>query len=549
MTDPSRVLVVGSGIAGLTFALKVARHLPVLVITKKRRADSNTNFARGGIAAAGLGPDDDPELHLRDTLDAGAGLTDQEVAEVVVREGVERVRELVDWGVRFRREGARFSLGMEGGHSRRRILHAGDRTGKEIERALLEAVARDENIQVLEHFLAVDLLVTRVGGQDVCRGVLALDHRKGELRSLTASTTFLATGGSGQLFLHTTNPRIATGDGVAMAYRAGAPVANMEFIQFHPTALYPTENPAFLLSEALRGEGAVLRRRDGTPFMEEYDPRGSLAPRDVVARAIHAEMKDRGESHVVLDVSALPPEDFEARFPGAAEGCRSRDIDPHADGIPVVPAAHYICGGVRTDLWGRTELAGLFAAGEVAHTGIHGANRLASNSLLEAVVFSHRAAEFLTGASGPEPIHTHTEAPRNPERDPEATGPAGISWPEEPNGGVAADEPPLEHLEALRIRLQRLMWEKVGIVRSDRELKEATEGVAALRQEVEELWKGSPRSVEGVELENLLTTAELVVRSARSRKESRGLHYNRDHPQADDHRFSRDTVLRRSTTI
>jgi len=524
-----RFLVVGSGIAGLTFALKAAELGPVLVLTKKSRADSSTNHARGGIAAA-LGSDDDPELHLEDTLAAGDGLCRRDRVEMVVREGPERVRELIEWGIRFQREGRGFSLGREGGHSRRRILHAGDRTGREIERALIEAVAAESRIQVLEDADVVDLIVERngAGGEALCRGLVALDHSRGRRLALLAPATVLAAGGCGQVYRHTTNPAIATGDGIAMAFRAGARVANMEFIQFHPTALHPTEDPAFLLSEAIRGEGAVLRRLDGSPFMDRYDPRGSLAPRDVVARAIHLELLRTGDPYVLLDISSIPREAMEARFPGAVEGCRARGVDLFGRGIPVVPAAHYVCGGILTDEDGRSSLPGLFAVGEVACTGVHGANRLASNSLLEAVVFAHRA--FLA-------LSREDEAP-----DPT---PASTEWDED---GPAARSPlPREaaRIAGVRDELRDLMWARAGIARSDSGLTEASRRIHVLLAEEEDRWRDAAWTLEGAELRNLLQTAALIVDSALSRKESRGLHYNVDHPERDDRAGTGDTVLER----
>jgi L-aspartate oxidase len=422
------VLVVGSGIAGLTFALEAARRHRVLLVTKKERADSGTNWARGGIAAV-LGDDDAPELHLRDTLEAGAGLCHPDAVEVLVREGPTRVSELADRGADFARGPSGLVLGREGGHSRRRIVHAGDRTGREIETTLLGAVEGTPRIEVLEDHLAVDLLVEEwVGrGEDGappvrCVGALVMDRRTGTLSAITARTTFLATGGWGQAYRYTTNPTIATGDGLAMAYRAGARVANMEFMQFHPTSLHGSGDPAFLLTEAIRGEGAVLRRLDGTEFMARYHPMGSLAPRDVVARAIDRECREHGDPYVLLDLGRLDRVEAEMRFPDALEGCRARGIDPFGPGIPVVPAAHYGCGGIVTDLHGRTSLPGLLAAGEVACTGVHGANRLASNSLPEALVFAHRAAAVM------EEERERLPAPASPAGPPpwaSSPGPAG----------------------------------------------------------------------------------------------------------------------------
>lgn len=545
MSPTADVLVIGTGIAGLTFALKAAQGGRVLVITKKDRADSNTNWARGGIAA-GLGPDDDPSLHKADTLAAGDGLCHPERVELVVREGPKRVQELVEWGVRFHREGGKLSLGMEGGHSRRRIVRAGDRTGREIERALLAAVEEDPNIRVVQHLLAVDFLVEKAAAHRAaaCVGVSALDHRRGRRVELQAPVTMLASGGAGQIYRYTTNPGIATGDGVAMAYRAGARVANLEFVQFHPTALYPTEDPAFLISEALRGEGAVLRLLDGTPFMERHDPRGSLASRDVVARAIHHELQQTGDLHVLLDVSAIPRRTLEARFPGTVEGCLRRDVDLFGQGIPVVPAAHYMCGGVVTDEHARTTVPGLFAAGEVAWTGVHGANRLASNSLLEAVVFSHRAARALAGRGlagdeWPVPAHVSGRGPHS-RATPVQSSPPGWSEPRsrEPDG----DE--LAQIREVRDEARRVMWEQVGIVRSDAGLVRAAKNISRLLgHEVLRPRNGGLPSLEVVELRNMLQLASLVVECARSRRESRGLHYNVDHPGRDDTRFRRDTVL------
>lgn len=525
----AEVLVVGSGMAGLSFALKVAPFAHVLLLTKKERAASNTNYARGGIAAV-MGENDDPELHVRDTLEAGAGLCHREAVEILVREGPERVRELMEWGARFARgEGERLSLGREGGHSRRRIVHAADRTGREVERALLQSVADEPRIEVLEDFLVVDLLVEGEGRDGRrCAGAVVLDHVRGELREVRADVTYLATGGCGQVYRHTTNPAIATGDGVAMAYRARARVANMEFIQFHPTALYPTEDPAFLISEAIRGEGAVLRRLDGTTFMEGYHPRGSLAPRDVVARAIDRELKLTGAPHVILDISPIPADEMERRFPGAVEGCRERGIDLFRDGIPVVPAAHYVCGGILTDDEGRSSLPGLFAAGEVACTGVHGANRLASNSLLEAVVFGHRAARAVV---------EQVEAGR---------GRSGASGASLGTIGPAGAGPPPEAVLVSHDRgeVRRLMWDLVGIVRSDERLAIAEERVRQMLDEHEALWQRGPWTPERVELRNLLQVAHLIVRSAVGRRESRGLHYNQDHPEPDE-ACRHDTVLAR----
>lgn len=420
-TVATDVLVIGSGIAGLSFAIRAAEHGRVALITKKQRAASNTNYAQGGIAAV-MDEHDSIALHARDTFVAGAGLCHTRTVFDVVRDGPARVRELIDWGVGFTRDRGDLSLGREGGHSKGRILHASDLTGREIERALLAAVESHERIAMFEDHVAVDLCVAVDGstGQRRCTGVVVFDHRVGEVIRFESRFVLLATGGLAQAYQHTTNPDIATGDGVAMAYRAGAEVANLEFVQFHPTALHPADERAFLISEAVRGEGAVLRLRSGRALMDGVHPMGSLAPRDVVARAIDLALKQTGDAHVLLDLSPIPRDRIEARFPGILAECARRGIDIREDAIPVVPAAHYACGGVRTDARGRTSLAGLFAVGEVACTGMHGANRLASNSLLEAVVFSHRAAsevpEALMRAADTEQAKSSTLLPASQDR-------------------------------------------------------------------------------------------------------------------------------------
>jgi L-aspartate oxidase len=528
----AHVLVVGSGIAGLSFALKMAAVGDVLLLTKKERTESNTNHARGGIAAV-LGQDDDAELHMRDTFLAGAGLCHGWAVEALVREGPDRVRELASWGTAFDLGGGgRLALGREGGHSRRRIAHAGDQTGWAIETALLEAVAAESRIRVLEDHLAVDLLLAESSATDypVCRGILALDHRADRLVRVRARATLLAAGGCGQVYRYTTNPSIATGDGIAMAYRAGARMANMEFIQFHPTALHPSGDPAFLISEALRGEGAILRRIDGEPFMERYHPLGSLAPRDVVALAIDRELKESGDTHVVLDVSALPAQAIEVRFANTIEGVRARGIEPLDGGIPVVPAAHYVCGGVLTDGYGATSLPRLYAAGEVACTGVHGANRLASNSLLEAVVFSHRAAQAVTRSLARTPIAVGGEWAAGAGSE---TGPGADSLP-----------PDETALRRDRQRVRGLMWELAGIVRDDDHLSRAEKELAGLGAAHEERWLRNCWTADSAELRNLLEIAALIVRCARSRRESRGLHHTLDHPWRNNERFLRDTVVR-----
>jgi L-aspartate oxidase len=510
------VLVIGSGLAGLSLALKAARHAEVLVITKKARAESSTQYAQGGIAAV-FHPSDSLRRHERDTLRAGAGLCDPEVVRRVVGEAPERVAELAAWGVPFSRTSRGFALGREGGHSRRRIVHARDLTGRAIEQTLLERVRRDPRIRVLEDRLAVDLLLEsrlrprrRARGRDACWGAYVLQRESGRIEPITARVTVLATGGSGKVYLYTTNPDVATGDGLAMAYRAGAALANLEFVQFHPTCLYHPKAKSFLLSEALRGEGAVLRTLDGTRFMPRYHRQAELAPRDVVARAIDRELKLRGEPHVTLDISHRRASWIRQRFPSIAAALRGYGFDLTREPIPVVPAAHYMCGGVRADLAGRTDLDGLLAIGEVACTGLHGANRLASNSLLEAVVTAHHAA-----GEAVRRVRAVGRPPRPRPWSARGTRPAIES--------VVFDH----NWDAVR----RVMWDLVGIVRTDQRLALAARHLALLREESEHAFDTLRLTPDLVELRNIALVASCIVRSARRRPESRGLHYNLDHPR------------------
>ncbi|NNF37178.1 MAG: L-aspartate oxidase [Gemmatimonadetes bacterium] len=532
------VVVVGSGMAGLTFALEVARGASVLLLTKKARAESNTNWARGGIAAV-VGSDDAIRLHLEDTLVAGAGLCHPEVVRAVVADGPARIADLEGWGAAFDREGGRLSLGREGGHSRRRIVHAGDRTGRAVESALLER-ASAEGLEILEDHRVEELVVVDTATGPGVRGVVVVDDVSGIRRLVRARAVFLATGGCGQVYRHTTNPSIATGDGVAMAYRAGARIANMEFVQFHPTALHPTDDPAVLISEALRGEGAVLERLDGARFMDDHHPLGSLAPRDVVARAIARELRDTADDHVMLDVGGIGSALLTTRFAGTVEDCLARGVDPLEGGIPVVPAAHYACGGIWTDLHGRSTLDGLFAAGEVACTGLHGANRLASNSLLEAVVMADRAASALRevlmaeGRWGDRPAPPQLDVPAAQSGgrfvDPGAHA-TRVARGEGSGGGTA----PAEIEESTEVAaLRDLMWEKAGIVRTVTGLEEAREALLPLHER-------GPH--DAPLLSSLATTALLIVSCALARRESRGLHWLEDHPWRDNEGALSDTFV------
>ncbi len=529
-------VVIGSGIAGLTYALKAARLGSVAIVTKKQRADSNTNYAQGGVAAV-FDPGDSTVLHARDTLVAGCGLCHSQAVRALVRDGPQRVRELADLGVAFTRAGEAFSLGREGGHTRRRIVHAGDLTGREIERALLQALSEQPAVAMYEDHMAIDLVVghEQVSGRRRCAGLLALDHRHGEFVAFQAAVVMIASGGMGQVYLHTTNPDIATGDGVAMAKRAGAAVANLEFVQFHPTALYPAGERAFLISEAVRGEGAILRRIDGSPLMEGVHPLGSLAPRNVVARAIDLELKNSGAEWVLLDLSSITRDALERRFPGIAAECEQRGFRLPADPLPVVPAAHYACGGILTDAAGRTSIAGLYATGEAACTGVHGANRLASNSLLEAVVYSHRAAlelpsELARGAL--RPVSASFEMPVTR---------ADVAAPQKEVGGSARFE--AQSGGPLRDAIRRVMWEDAGIVRSSARLAEATREIDRIRSRFVARFENGWLDSDAIEVRNLLDTAALILTCARRRRESRGLHHNLDHPYRDNEKQLRDTIL------
>ncbi|MEA3187388.1 MAG: L-aspartate oxidase [Chthoniobacter sp.] len=527
-------IVIGSGIAGLSFARKAAAFGTVAIITKRASADSNTSYAQGGVACV-TSVEDSIDLHVADTLTAGAGLCDKAVVRTIVTEGPERIRELMTLGVQFDErlleDGEKeLDLGREGGHSKRRVLHSRDVTGREIERALLDAVASHANIEVLENHMAVDLITAGKLGfatEDRALGVYVLDEKSGEVLTLSSDRMVLATGGCGRVYLYTTNPAVATGDGVAMGWRAGASVANMEFIQFHPTCLFHPEARSFLITEAVRGEGGILIDAKGREFMAKYHPLGALAPRDIVARAIDAEMKRTGERCVYLDITHQPPEFVRERFPNIYERCLQLGIDITRQPIPVVPAAHYQCGGVLTDVNGASSLRGLCAIGEVACTGLHGANRLASNSLLEAVVMAHRALDFL--------------CKKIPLRATRETDPALPEW----TSGPAHDVDELVVIYHNWDEIRRLMWDYVGIVRTDKRLQRAAHRLRNLQREIQEFYWNFTVTTDLLELRNLATVAALIVDSALLRKESRGLHYTLDYLASDDRQFLKNTVLHR----
>jgi len=529
----SDVLILGGGVAGLSAAIRLAElrsDIEITVLTKSNKEESNTRWAQGGIAAVWNKETDNHEKHITDTIDAGDGLCDIDIVRIVVEEGPVRVQDIIDWGARFdKEEDGSYNLGMEGGHSAHRILHYKDITGREIQRSLIEKAASFSNIKTLEHYFALDLMtqhhlgrnLTRLSPDIECYGAYVLNKQTNEIEEFLAKNTVLCTGGAGQIYRATTNPIIATGDGMAMAYRAKCRLANMEFVQFHPTALFipAGENPDFLISEAVRGFGGVLKTNDGKEFMHKYDARLSLAPRDIVARAIDNEIKARGVDHMSLDCRHLDHEEFLEHFPNIYEKCKSLGIDIFKDLIPVLPACHYMCGGILTDDVGRTSISRLFAAGECTNSGLHGANRLASNSLLEGLVFGYRSASV---------IAKEVDAYDYQENIPSWNA-KGTTLPKE-----------MVLITQSWKELKEIMSNYVGIVRTNVRLKRAMDRLYLLYKETEVLYTNSTISPQLSELRNLITIAYLVTHAAQMRRESRGLHYNTDYPEQFDYH---DTTL------
>jgi L-aspartate oxidase len=543
MDVQSDFLVIGSGVAGLTFALKVAEKGRVALVTKKGIMESNTAYAQGGIASV-FDSLDSFGLHIEDTLNAGDGLCNREVVELVVKNGPTRIRDLIALGVNFnvredtKSDGdpAALDLGREGGHSQKRIVHAQDMTGRAVETVLVEHARAHPNIDVYEEHIAIDLITQSIRmkrglvtttHEDYCCGAYVLDTASNRVKTFAANIVLLACGGAGKVYLYTSNPDVASGDGIAMAYRAGATLANLEFVQFHPTCLYHPQAKNFLISEAVRGEGGVLVDSTGHAFMAEYDPQKDLACRDVVARAIDTELKKSGADSVFLDISHQDADFIRKRFPNLHENCLKFGYDMTRDAIPVVPAAHYMCGGVATDVLGRTDIQRLYAVGETACTGLHGANRLASNSLIEALVYAHTAAEQAIKEF------------RGQEQLPMPHVPV---WDEV--GTTDSDE--LIMVTQNWDEIRRLMWNYVGIVRSDRRLARAKRRIDIIQKEIRDYYWDFKVSADLIELRNIAVVAELIIKCATHRKESRGLHYNIHHPQRDDARWRKDTVIRRS---
>lgn len=515
------VLIIGSGLAGQSAALRLADHCQVALVSKRGLEDSASSWAQGGIAAV-LDSQDSIEAHIRDTLIAGAWLNNQKATRFVVENGRRAIEWLIEQGVPFTQDSAGYHLTREGGHSARRVIHVADATGLAVQETLTCKVRKHPNITILEDHIAIDLITGAKLGLDSsrCYGAYVLNRRDGNVITLGASNTLIATGGAGKVYLYTTNPDTSTGDGIAMAWRAGCRVANMEFIQFHPTCLYHPQAKSFLISEAVRGEGGLLKLPDGTRFMPDHDERGELAPRDIVARAIDFEMKKRGLDCVFLDISHKGEEFIRSHFPNIHARCLELGIDITQESIPVVPAAHYTCGGIVSDQRGRTDLAGLYVAGEASCTGLHGANRLASNSLLECIVYAEAAVNDMLANSGPGlPPLPHWDESRVTDADEEVV--ISHNWDE----------------------LRRFMWDYVGIVRTNKRLKRAQHRIRLLMREIDEFYANFRISHDLIELRNLVQTADLIIRCAMQRHESRGLHFSRDYPQMAPK--ARNTVLRR----
>ncbi|MBW1892142.1 MAG: L-aspartate oxidase [Deltaproteobacteria bacterium] len=538
----SDFLVIGSGIAGLSFALKTANFGTVTIVTKKEAADSNTNHAQGGIASV-FSDQDSFDLHIKDTLEAGDGICNREVVETVVKDGPVRIKELIKLGVEFNKKSCSstskdvemgLDLSQEGGHSRKRIVHSQDMTGKEVEKTLLGLARSHNNIRILENHIAIDLITrsTRIKRgavtathEDYCCGAYVLDTKAGRVKTFCSKITLLSSGGAGKVYLYTSNPDIATGDGIAMGYRAGTSVANLEFVQFHPTCLYHPDAKNFLISEAVRGEGGCLIDFTGKPFMEKYSDQKDLACRDIVARAIDTELKKSGQDSVFLDISHKPSGFIKNRFPNLYKNCNKFGFDMTKDPLPVVPAAHYMCGGIATDMLGRTDINCLFAVGETACTGLHGANRLASNSLLEALVYAHKAAQQAVKDL------QESDFPK----------PALPAWDEVDTTNSDEQIVVTQNWDEIR----RFMWNYVGIVRSDKRLARAKNRIELIAGEIKEYYWHFKVTADLIELRNLATVAELIIECALHRKESRGLHYNIEYPERNDDRWNKDTVIRR----